>query len=325
MQPRRRESLGALLAVASLPVTRAFAQSEDYPNRAIRFVVPYAAGGAVDIMARAIARDLTMAVGQSVVVDNKGGAGGAIAAREVAHATPDGYTVLVGAAGPNAIAPAVQSNVGFDPIRDFSPVSLIATSPYVLVIDPALPVKTVPELIAYARAKPGQLNFASSGTGGPDHLAGELFAQMTGIAATHIPYKGGALALADLAAGRVQWEFISPLPAMPMVEAGKLRLIAVTSATRVSVMPAVPTVAESVPGFEVTPWYGLFLPGGARAAIVQRLNVELHRVMASDELRRVFVSRGLEPRTSTSDEFASFVRQEFERWTGIVRKAGIKA
>lgn len=314
------------LALAGLLVSAGLqAVAQGYPARPVKITIPYAAGGAVDIMGRVLAKELGELNRQAYIVDNKGGAGGAIATAEVAHAPPDGYQILLGATGQLSIIPAAYtSNIGYDPIKDFVPISLIATTPYVLVVNPALPVKSVAELIAYAKAHPGALNFASAGTGGPDHLAGELFRGMTGISAQHVPYKGSGPALNDVMSGQVQYEFVSPLPAMPMVEAGKLRLLAVTSKDRSPALPDVPAVAETVPGFEVTPWYGVFLPAGASKELVAKVYDDIRTVMAREQVQRALSSRGLQPTTNTPEEFAAFVRTEGEKWSNIVKNAGVK-
>ena len=301
------------------------AGAQAYPSRPVKLMVPYAAGGAVDMMGRRIAKEMTALNGQPYVVENKGGAGGAIAAAEVAHAQPDGYTILIGATGPNVIAPAVYgATVGFDPLKDLLPISLIATTPYVLVTNNSLPVKTVPELIAYAKAQAGKMNFASAGTGGPDHLAGELFKQMAGLSVVHVPYKGAGPALTDLMAGQVQFTFVSPLPSMPLVEAGKLRLLAVTGKDRSPAMPSVPAVAETVPGFEVAPWYGFFVPAGTPPAVVAKISADVRKVIASDEVQQTLRKRGIDPVTNSPQEFAAFVRADLAKWTRIVKDAGVK-
>lgn len=316
--------IGSGLAIAAL-LLAGQVMAQAYPSRPVKFLVPYAAGGAVDIMGRLIAKEMTLLNGQAYVVENKGGAGGAIAAAEVAHAAPDGYTILIGATGPNVIAPAVYgAGVGFDPLKDLTAVSLIATTPYVLVTNLSVPVKTVPELIAYAKAQGGKLNYASSGNGGPDHLAGELFKLMTGVSAQHVPYKGSGPALTDLMAGQVQYTFVSPLPSMPLVDAGKLRLLAVTGRERSSAMPSVPAVSESVPGFEVAPWYGFFVPAGTPVAVVAKIAADAQKVIASDEVQQALRKRGLDPATNTPAEFAAFVRTDLAKWAKIVKDAGVK-
>ena len=252
----------------------------------------------------------------------KGGAGGVIAAKLVARSKPDGYTVFLGATGPLMIAPVVYKDVGFDPLKSFEPVSLIATTPYVLAVTNSLPVNSVADLIKLARQKHGQLNFASSGTGGPDHLAGELFKQMSGVDVTHVPYKGSGPALTDLMAGRVQFEFVSPLPSMPLAAAKKIRVIAVTSAHRSIGMPDLPTVAETgLPGFDVSPWYGLLVPVGTPPAIVARLNQELAIALQKKPLRDLLVKAGLDPQTDSPQAFAAFLATDARKWGALVESA----
>ena len=316
-----------LLTILSffIVTTQLHAQSE-YPNKPIRMVIPYAVGGAVDIMGRAIAKELTDITGQSIIVENKGGAGGALAAMDVARSPADGYTIFFGATGPLAIVPFVQSKVNFDPIKDFQPVTLIATSPYVLVVNNQLPVKTVGDLITLARNKPGSLNFASAGTGGPDHLAGELFKLSANLQMQHIPYKGAGPALADVVSGQVQLEFVSPLPAMPLVESGRLRLLAVTTAQRSPAFANIPTVAESgLPGYDVTPWYGFLVKAGTPSAIVKKIHSDLMKVMAKEEMRESLKKRGLDPKTSTPEEFSTFLASEVNKWGKVVREANVHA
>ena len=314
--------LGLAGAVFCLSI-QAFAQG--YPNRPVKLLIPYAAGGAVDIMGRIIAKELGELNNQAYVVENKGGAGGAIAAAEVAHAPPDGYEILIGATGQISIAPAVYgTSVGFNPTKDLVPISLIATTPYVLVTNTALPVKSVAELIAYAKSKPGKMNYASAGTGGPDHLAGELFQSMAGLSVQHVPYKGSGPALNDVMAGQVQYQFVSPLPAMPLVESGKLRLLAVTTKDRSHAMPDVPTVAESVPGFEVAPWYGLFVPTGTPPAIIAKISADIRNVIARDAVQEALRKRGLDPVTNTPQEFAAFLQSDVAKWAQVVKDAGVK-
>ena len=321
--PRHARRL--LLAGAAALILAGPAWSQAYPNKPVKFLVPYAAGGAVDMMGRLLAKEFSALNGQPYVVENKGGAGGAIAAAETARAAPDGYTILIGATGPNVIAPAVYGpNAGFDPLKDLTAVSLLATTPYVLVSNTALPARTVPELIAYLKANPGKINYASSGSGGPDHLAGELFKQMTGLSMVHVPYKGSGPALTDVVAGQVQFTFVSPLPAMPLVEGGKLRLLAVTSKERTPAMPGVPAVAEAVPGFEVAPWYGFFVPASTPAPVVAKIAADLKKVAAGDEVQQALRKRGITPATSSPDEFAAFVRADLAKWSKIVKEANIK-
>ncbi len=309
--------LGAMLSLAA----QAFAQS--YPTKPVKLLIPYGPGGAVDMMGRTIGKAMQDLNGQPYIVENKGGAGGIIAANEVSRATPDGYTILFGATGQISIAPAVHgAKLGFDPLKDLIPVSLVATTPYVLVTTMGLPVNSVAELIEHG--KKSKINFASAGNASADHLAGELFNKMAGLSSAHVPYKGAGQALGDLVAGHVQYEFVSPLPAMPLVEGNKLRLLAVTGRERSTAMPKVPTVAETVPGFEVTPWYGFFVPGNTPPAVVAKIASDLQKVIASDEVQQAFRKRGLDPTTNTPQEFAAFLRADLAKWAELAKSAGVK-
>ena len=302
------------------------AAQSDYSNKPLRMLIPYAVGGAVDIMGRTIAKGLTDLTGQSVIVENKGGAGGALAAMDVVRSPADGQTLFFGATGPLAIVPFVQKSVNFDPIKDFRPVTLIATTPYVLVINNNVPATSVSELIVLAKAKPGTLNFASAGTGGPDHLAGELFKLSAMLQMQHVPYKGSGPALADLVAGQVQLQFVSPLPAMPLIKSGRIRLLAVTSSQRSSALPDTPTIAESgLPGYDVTPWYGFLVKVGTPDLIVQRLHDDLVTVMSIPEVKATFTKAGLDPQTGSPSEFASFIASEVKKWGKVVRDANVQA
>ena len=323
MTTTRRTAVLSAAALLASSATQAWAQQ--YPARPVKILVPYAPGGAVDIFARLMAKELATLNGQAYVVENKGGAGGAIAAAEVARAASDGYTVLLGATGPNAIVPAVYGPAaGFDPVRDLVPVTLLASMPYVLVANPSLPVQGVGDLIAHAKANVGRLNYASSGNGGPDHLAGELFKQLAGVDVVHVPYKGSGPALADLAGGQVQYLFTSPLVAMPLVESGRVRVLGMTGRRRSPSMSGVPAIAEVLPGYELSSWYGFFVPAGAPAAVVAKINADTRTVFASDEFRESLKKRGVEVQASTPEEFGSYVRAELAKWSKVVKDAAIK-
>src|SRR5438045_3343206 len=264
----------------------AFAQaSATYPTKPIRLVVPFPPGGATDILAREVAKHLTDAWGQSVVVDNRPGAGGNIGSELVAKAAPDGYTLEMGTVGTHAINASLYSKMPYDHVKDFAPVILVAGVPNVLVVNPEVPVKSVPELVAYAKANPGKLNFASSGSGTSIHLSGELFKTMTGVQMTHVPYKGSAPALTDLIGGQVQLMFDN-LPSSPtFIKAGKLRALAVPSPTRAPALPDVPTVADTVPGFEASSWFGVLAPAGTPPEIIARINGEVTKWLATPEAK----------------------------------------
>ena len=302
------------------------ADAQGYPSRPIRLVVPYPPGGPLDIMARAIGQKLAEALGQPVLVDNKPGAGGNIGADLVAKAAPDGYTILMGAVATHAINPTLYPNIPYDPVRDFTPVALVAVVPNVLVVNPALPVTSVKELIELARARPGYLNFASGSTGSTGHLAGELFNALAGVQMVHIPYRGGAPAMADLLVGQVQLMFDNLANALPQVRGGKLRALAVTSAQRSAFASDLPTLAEAgVSGFDLTTWFGVFLPGNAPRDIVNRLNGEIVRALNTPDMRERLVKMGAEPPASnTPEQFSVFIRQEFDKYARVIKASGAK-
>ena len=302
----------------------AYAQS--YPSKPIRLVVPYPPGGPLDIMARAIGQKLTEAWSQPVVVDNRAGAGGNIGADLVAKSPADGYTLLMGAVATHAINPTLYAKIPYDPVRDFTPVALVAQVPNILVVNPSVPVKSVTELIELARAKPGYLNFGSGSTGSTGHLAGELFKTMAGVQMVHIPYKGGAPAMADLLAGQVQLMFDNLANALPNVKAGRLRALAVTTLARSPAMPDLPTMAESgLPGFDLTTWFGLMVPAGTPPEIVAKLNAEIVRALNAKDMRERLEKMGAEPpANNTPEHFAAFVRAEAAKYAKVVKDSGAK-
>lgn len=309
----------ALLA-AALP-----AAAQDYPTRPITLVVPYAAGGGNDLIARVAAEHMSKALGQQIVIENRGGAGGSIATRQVARAAPDGYTLALGGTGTLAIDPTLYPNAGYDPRKDFAPVGLIATSPLVLLAHPSVPARSVEELIALAKKEPGKINYASAGAGSGIHLAAELFAAMTATKLTHIPYKGSAPALTDLLGGHVSIYFSSLPPAIGYVREGKLRALAVTGPTRSTLFPELPTVAESgLPGYEAVLHYGIIAPMGTSRPIVDKLNAELRAALASQDVRARLASAGAEPLSSTPEEYAADIDREETKWSRIVKLSGAK-
>ena len=312
---------GLMLALCTLG-----AAAQNYPSRPIRFVVPYAPGGPLDIMARAIGQKLTETLGQPVVVDNKPGAGGNIGANLVAKSAADGYTILMGAVATHAINPTLYPNIPYDPVRDFTPVAMVAVVPNVLVVNPALPVKSVKELIDLAKARPSYLNFGSGSTGSTGHLAGELFNALAGVQMVHIPYKGGAPAIADLLAGQVQLMFDNLANALPQVKAGKLRALAVTTAQRSAFAPELPTLAETgVPGFDLTTWFGIFLPGNAPRDIVTRLNAEIIKALNAPDMKDRLDKMGAEPPVNnTPERFAAFIKVEFDKYARVIKTSGAK-
>jgi tripartite-type tricarboxylate transporter receptor subunit TctC len=300
------------------------AAAEDYPSRPIRLVVPLPAGGGNDLLARIIAPKLGERLGTSVVVDNRAGAGGTIGSDLVAKAPPDGYTILMGYVGSHGTNPAV-SKLPYDAIKDFAPVALVAQSQNVIVAHPSLGVRTFGELIARAKARPGELDFATAGAGTATHLAGEMVKLMAGIDMVAIPYKGAAPAIAETAAGQVKLMIPSLLTAMPFIKSDKLVALAVTGTARSPLLPEVPTVAESgLAGFDVVQWYGILAPAGTPPEIVARLHREIVAVMALPEIHQAVEQQGAEVKTSTPDAFGAYITAEIAKWTKLVAQTGIK-
>jgi len=319
---------GALSLAATLAILtpHAAAAADAYPARPIRFVVAFPPGGGTDIIARSIAQKLAERLAQQVVVDNRPGAGGNIGTDIVAKSAPDGYTMLMGSAGPLAINASLFASMPFDPVRDLAPVTLAASTPNVLVVHPSLRAATVKELIALARTRPGEINFASSGHGTPAHLAGELFNSMAGVKLVHVPYKGAAPAPLNGTGGQVQLMFSTMPPALPHVKDGKLRALAVTSLKRSRATPDLPTVDEAaLPGFEANTWHGVVLPAGTPPAIIARLNREIVAILHLHEVVERLSSQGAEPVGSTPEEFAAYIRSETVKWAKVVRESGAKA
>jgi tripartite-type tricarboxylate transporter receptor subunit TctC len=313
------------IAVLVLAASLAQAEDQDYPTRAITLVVPYAAGGGNDAMARIVADHMSRTLGQQIVIENRGGAGGTIATRAVAKAAPDGYTLVLGGTGTLAINPTLYANVGYDPRRDFAPVGLIATSALVILVHPSVAASTVPELIALARGEPGKLNYASAGPGSGIHLATELLASMAGVRLTHVPYKGSAPALSDLLGGHVQIYFSSLPPAVGITAEGKVRALAVTGPSRSHVFPDLPTVAEAaLPGYEAVLHYGIAAPAGTPRPIIDRLNAAMRAALALAETRTVLASTGADAMPSTPEDYAADIDREETRWSRIVREIGVK-
>ena len=310
--------------VAILLVGGPAAAQTGFPIKPIRVIVPYTAGGTSDILARSIGPKLTDLWNQPILVENKPGANGNVGAEFVSKSAPDGYTVLLADIGALAISPSVYPKLPFDPVKDFSPVTMVTYSPHLLVVHPAVPVATVAELVALAKAKPGKLNFAVSGTGGAPHLAGVEFALRQGIDWSYVPYKGGSQAIADVAAGQVEVAMNGMLATFPLVKGGKLKLIAVSSAKRLSSIPDTPTVAESLPGFETGSWQGIVAPPGTPREIVAKMNAEVIRVLAAPDMRERLANQGAEVRTSTPEALEAFIRDEKARWAKVVKDANIK-
>ena len=317
--------LAAGLAACILAAAPAIAAERPaYPVKPVRFLVGQAPGGGQDIIARALAQKLTETMGQSVIVDNRPGASGTLAAAIASKAGPDGYTALF-VASTFSINPALYKDLPYDPKKDLQPVTLVAMTPFILLVHPGVPVKTVKELVAYAKERPGQLNYASGGIGNSGHLAAELFNSLAGVKMTHIPYKGTGLAMPDLLAGRVQVLFNSMIQALPYVKRRQLSVLGVTSAKRTALLPDLPTIAESgVPGYEFTSWYGLTVPAGTPRWIVDRLNAEVVRVLQDSDFRQQLARDGSEARGTTPEEFGAFLAAEMKRWAAVVKSSGMR-
>ncbi len=310
------------LIAALLPLC---ALAQDYPSRPVHLVVPAAAGGTVDILARAISAKLAEGLGQPVVVENRPGAGTNIGMEAVVRSAPDGHTAVIGGV-PVATNSTLYSKLSFDPARDLAPVSLLVRSGNVLVVNPSLPVRSVKELIEYARNRPGELHFGSPSTGSTPHLAGELFNSLAGVKTVHVPYKGAAQGLNDLVGGRLQLSFDNIPPAIPHVRSGKLRALAVTAARRSPLLPELPTVAEAgLPGFDVSAWFGLLVPAATPRVAVQRLHAETARALREPATRERLERLGFEVVGSTPEEFAALIRSDAVRWSRIIRESGAKA
>jgi tripartite-type tricarboxylate transporter receptor subunit TctC len=312
------------LLAAALVLFSTLASGQGFPSKPLRLVVPAAAGGTVDILARALAAPLSEGLGQPVLVENRPGAGTNIGMEAVVRSDPDGHTILVGGV-PVATNRVMYPKLGFDPARDLAPVTLLVTSGNVLVVHPSLPVRSVKELIAYAKQRPGQLNFGSPATGSTPHLAGELFNHLAGVKLVHVPYKGAAPALNDLIGGRLQLSFDNIPPALPHIRAGRLRALAVTSAERQADLPDLPTIAEAgLPGFEVSAWFGLLVPAATPAAMVKRLEAETAKALAMPAVRERLTQLGFHVDGRGADAYRTFIRAEAERWTPVIRSLGIR-
>jgi tripartite-type tricarboxylate transporter receptor subunit TctC len=302
------------------------ALAQDYPNKPIRFVVGYAPGGVTDIVARALSQKLAERLGQQFVVDNRAGGAGTIAAVMTAKAPPDGYTLLMSSISTLATNVSMQANLPYDPLRDFAPVTLVVATPYLATVQAALPANNLREFIALAKAKPGQLNFGSSGAGGGAHLAFELFRSMGGLSLAHITYKGASLALTDLMGGHIQLTFTQPPVVLPHIRSGKVKGLAITSAQRLKALPEFPTVAESgLAGYEATSWQGVVVPAGTPHAIVMKLNGEIIRALRLPDIGARLAAEGSEAGATTPDEFGVYIRREIAKWAKVVKESDVKA
>ncbi|MBY4598623.1 tripartite tricarboxylate transporter substrate binding protein [Ottowia caeni] len=326
----RRGFAVRLLAAASVAATglgvAATAAAQTFPTKPITIVVPFSAGGTTDILARIVAQPLGTELGQPVVIDNRAGAGGNIGAAIAAKAPADGHTLFMGTVGTHAINASLYKKLPYDPIKDFAPLSRVASVPNLLVAHPSRPYKTIKELIAYGKANPGKVNYASAGSGSSIHLSGELFESMTKVGMVHIPYRGSAPAVNDLLAGQVDIMFDNMPSAIQHVRAGKLRAIAVTTAKRSDQLPQVPTIAESgVPGYEATSWFGLFTNAGTPAPVVAKLNAALAKVLAQPDVKKRIAEQGGMIQAETPEQFAAFIQAESQKWGKVVRDSGATA
>ena len=314
--------LKLLLIALLLPPT---AHAQNWPARTIRFIAPFPPGGGTDLNARMIAPRLSIALGQQVIVENRPGAGGMLGTELVAKSPPDGYNMVIATIGPISINPSLYSKMPYDPVKDLAPVAYTGEVPNGLVVHPALPVKTVKELIALARQRPHELNFGSSGNGAGDHLAGEMLKVMAGIHMTHVPYKGGAPAMVDLLAGNIQLIFATLATGIPYIKSGKARALAMAAPTRFALLPDVPTVAEAgVPGFSVINWAGLFMAAGTPRPVIDRMNSEVQKILAAPEVKQKLLEMGLVAGSNTPEQFASFIQAETVKWAKIIKQANIK-
>ena len=321
MYPGRFQTIAAIVLCAAAPI----AAAQSYPTKPVRLVVPFAAGGALDVVGRVIGAKLGESWGRQVVIENRLGASGNIGAEFVAKSAPDGYTLLMSSVTTQAISMSLLAKPPYDFVRDYAPIGLTSSAPLGLIVHPALPAKTVKEFIALARARPGELNYFSSGTGSGTHMAAALFDQMAGVRTTHVPYKGGAQGVTDLVSGELQFAFSTIGLAQPHVQSGRLRMIAISSPKRYSRLPNVPTIAESgVKGYEAAQWYGVVAPAGTPATIVNKLATDINAIVAQPDVAERFYSQGIEPVSSTPEQFAAFIKASVAKYAKIVQATGVK-
>jgi len=308
-----------LLPPFALPVA-----AQSYPNKPVRLVVPFPPGGPTDIVTRLIAPKMSASLGQPVMVENRGGAGGMIATEQVSKAAPDGYTIIMGTIGGVAVAKSLNPKLGYDTLRDFAPITQSVSVTSILVVHPSVPAKNVRELLAIAKASPGKLNYASSGNGTVTHLAGELLKLLGKVSITHVPYKGGAPALVALVSGEVDMSYENSLIITPHIKSGKVKGLAVTSAKRSKLLPQLPTIAETLPGYSASGWYGLLAPAATPKTIIERLNAEAVKALRSPDVVDNLSSQGAEPVANSPEEFTTFIRSEIDKWANVVKAANMK-
>lgn len=319
MHPISKVLLAALVAVCALS-----AAAQNYPVKPVRIVVPFPAGGGVDLTARTVGQKLTDYLGQQVVIDNRAGAAGTIGAEHVAKSAPDGYTLLVAGPGSVAVAPLLFPKLGYNPLKDLAPITMLVTMPYIIVAHPSVPAKNAAELIALAKANPGKLNMASGGAGTGQHLAGELFNVLAGIKMIHIPYKGTAPAIADIMGGHADLTFSDP-SVLPQLHAGRLKVLGVSGTKRYPPLPNVPTVNESgLPGFDALNWYPLMAPAGTPRDLIMRLNTEAIKALNSPDVRDKLMAQGLIPAPMSPEQLGQFIREDYERWGKVIKAANVK-
>jgi tripartite-type tricarboxylate transporter receptor subunit TctC len=320
----RLAGLAIVVGLAAPGTAAGQAPPDGWPARPVRMIVPFPAGSASDTVARLLGHSLSDSLGKTVVIDDRAGASGNIGVGVAAHAAPDGYTLVLGTASTQTLAPSLNPHLDYDPLADFAPVSLVAEAPYVLVVAPGVRARTTGELIALAKAQPGGLNYGSAGPASLAHLAGELFASMADVALTHVPYKSSAQSAVDIVAGRIQLQFATIAPTLPYIRDGRLRALAVTSAARVTALPDIPTVAESaLPGYEASLWLGVLAPARTSPAIVERLNREIVAALAAPELKEALIAQGFEPAADTPAAFAARIRSDTEKWRRVIAAADI--
>jgi tripartite-type tricarboxylate transporter receptor subunit TctC len=300
------------------------ARAQEYPSRPIRLVVPYAPGGGADSVARIVARRVSENIGQPIVIDNRGGAGSILGTDIVAKAEPDGYTLLLGQSGPISINPAVYKTLPYDPVKDFAPVTMTTAYPYILVVNAKLPVQSLQEFVALGKAKPGSMNYGSTGIGAANHLVAELFNSKAGLKMAHIPYRGTALAVTDLIGGQLSMVFGDPISVLPHMQSGTLRALAVTSPERSPVAPQVPTVAESgYPGFDAIAWHGILAPAKTPPATIKKLNAEIVKALQDPETKALLVNQAMQTVGNTPEEFAAFIQKDIATWKAVAKAATV--